>query len=92
MTDYIEVNIDRIKRSINKKRSEFFTTADIIREYSGGFYSNLGTPVKYSFNAQFGMILKRNARYLKIKEVQPKKQIRDDNGHITKSSKWCSTI
>ena len=87
MDEKIDVSLDRIK-SIIKKMSGIFTTADILREYSGGFYSNVGTPAVYSFNAQFGKLLKRNEGNLKIKEVLPKLDINDDNGHKTKTSKW----
>ena len=87
MNEQIEVSLDRIKIIINKKGGTF-TTADILREYSGGFYSNIGTPAVYSFNAQFGKLLKRNESKLQIKEVLPKVNVNDDNGHKTKTSMW----
>lgn len=88
MDEQIEVSLKRIKIIIDKKMGETFTTADILREYSGGFYSNVGTPAVYSFNAQFGKLLKRNESKLKIMEVLPKLNVNDDNGHKTKTSKW----
>jgi hypothetical protein len=86
--EQIPVSIDRIKTIISEKMSETFTTADILREYSGGFYSNIGTPPFFSFNAQFGKLLKRNESELQIKEVFPEMSIKDDNGHKTSTSKW----
>lgn len=88
MKEQIEVSLDRIKIIIDEKMSRTFTTADILREYSGGFYSNISTPAVYSFNAQFGKLLKRNESKLQIKETRPKVPIKDDNGNNTKTSKW----
>lgn len=88
MDEQIEVSLDRIKIIIDEKMSRTFTTADILREYSGGFYSNIGTPPFYSFNAQFGKLLKRNESKLQIKEILPPVNIYDDNKHKTKSRKW----
>jgi hypothetical protein len=89
MEEQISVSLKRIKSIIDKKITiKTFTTADILREYSGGFYCNVGTPPIFSFNAQFGKILKRNENKLNIKEIRPKVIICDDNGRKTKSSVW----
>ncbi|MBK6915298.1 MAG: hypothetical protein IPH11_17145 [Ignavibacteriales bacterium] len=90
MKDNIEVSVDRIKVIITGFKNEIFTTAEILRVYSGGFYSNVGTPAYYSFNAQFGKLLKRNAKVLNITEIKPKLEITDDIGRKTKSSRWQS--
>ena len=88
MEENIGVNLNRIKAIIKRKGDSIFTTADILREYSGGFYSNIGTPAVYSFNAQFGKLLKRNESVLKITEIRPKMSIIDDNGNKTTTSQW----
>jgi hypothetical protein len=88
MDEQIKVSLYRITTIINEKMNNTFTTADILREYSGGFYSNIDTPASYSFNAQFGKLLKRNEKKLQIKEVSSKVYVIDDNGHKTKTSKW----
>jgi len=88
MDERIEVSLHRIEKTIYSLRGNTFTTADVLRKYSGGFYSNIGIPGVYSFNAQFGKLLKRNESVLKISEVNSGVKINDDNGHPTKTSKW----
>ena len=88
MDEQIEVSLERIKIIINEKMGRIFTTGDILREYSGGFYSNIGTPAVYSFNAQFGKLLKRNESILQIKEYRSNLSIKDDNGNKTTTSEW----
>jgi len=88
MNEAIEVSLDRIKAIISALSADEFSTADVIRKYSGGFYSNLETPAYYSFNAQFGKLLKRNDKYLGIFQVAESAYIKDDNGHSTSSSTW----
>ena len=83
----IEVSLDRIKTIISALPPEF-STADVIRKYCGGFHSNLETPAYYSFNAQFGKLLKHNDVYLGISQEAESISIRDDNGHPTNSSTW----
>lgn len=88
MDEIIEVSIPRIQEIINDFGSAEFTTADVLRGYSGGFYSNVGTPAYYSFNAQFGKLLQKNSATLEISEVQSNVTIPDDNGHKTSTSIW----
>lgn len=88
MEEQIAVSIDRIKKIIDKINKSTFTTADILRKYSGSFHSNINTPPAYSFNAQFGKLLKRNESKLQINEVHPKVNIKDDCGHKTTTSEW----
>ncbi|BDA61035.1 hypothetical protein [Shewanella xiamenensis] len=88
MNEKIEVSIPRIQEIINDFGSAEFSTADVLRGYSGGFYSNVGTPAYYSFNAQFGKLLKRNSEALGITEIQSNVTIPDDNDHTTSTSFW----
>ena len=88
MDESIEVSLTRIEEIINSFDGNEFTTADVLRAYSGGFYSNSNTPPNYSFNAQFGKHLKRNAGCLGITETRSKERIQDDNGHQTSASVW----
>jgi len=88
MDERIEVSLSRIGAIINSIRGSTFTTADVLRQYSGGFYSNIGTPAVYSFNSLFGKLLKRNVGVLNISEVNSGVKINDDNGHPTKTSEW----
>ncbi|WP_404419490.1 hypothetical protein [Marinospirillum sp.] len=88
MDEAIPVSLDRIRKMIAQIESEHFSTADVLRRYNGGFCSNHGTPAQFSFNAQFGKLLKRNAEDLGIREVEPDASIEDDHGHPTSSSIW----
>lgn len=92
MDETIEVSLDRIRAIIAALAAEHptgeFSTADVIRKYCGGFHSNLETPAYYSFNAQFGKLLKRNEKPLGILQTDESVSIRDDSGHPTHSSKW----
>ena len=92
MDEKIEVSLSRIETIIGSFRGKVsFKTSDVVREYSGGFYSNVDTPAAYSFNAQFGKLLKRNADALKISEVKKGVSVKDDNDHPTTTSEWRST-
>ncbi|MCA1778001.1 MAG: hypothetical protein LC637_01070 [Xanthomonadaceae bacterium] len=88
MDESIPVSLDRIRETITKIESETFSTADVLRGYSGGFCRNHGTPAHFSFNAQFGKLLKRNDKGLGIREVKSDVPIDDDHGHPTKTSIW----
>ena len=88
MDEAIEVSLDRIKTIISTLPVEGFFTADVIEKYCGGFYSNIETPAYYSFNAQFGKLLRRNEEYLGITQVAESGPIKDKHGHPTSSSKW----
>ncbi|MGX9463590.1 hypothetical protein ACWXWU_20575 [Shewanella sp. A14] len=88
MKDNIEVCLNRVKDIIDEIDSTEFSTVDVISKYSGGFYSNKGTPVNYSFNALFGKLLKRNQAILKIEKIKSGVVIKDDNGHETNTHTW----
>ncbi|RTR35887.1 hypothetical protein EKG38_24555 [Shewanella canadensis] len=88
MDEIIEVSVPRIQEIIDAFDASEFSTADVLREYSGGFYSNVGTPAHYSFNAQFGKLLQRNCESLRITENRNNVSIKDDNGHKTSTSFW----
>ncbi len=92
MDEKIEVSLSRIETIIDSLRGNTFKTSDVVREYSGGFYSNIDTPAAYSFNAQFGKLLKRNVDVLKISEVKSGISVKDDNDHPTTTSEWKSTL
>lgn len=87
MTERIDVNLDRI-RSIIDELPDDFSTGDVIRAYSGVFCSNLNTPAHYSFNAQFGKLLKRNESNLRIRQITESHPTTDDHGHLTSASIW----
>jgi len=88
MDEAIEVSLERIRNIIASLPSERFSTGDIIREYCGSFCSNTGTPAYYSFNAQFGKLLKRNESTLGIVEVESSASTKDDHDHKTTTSFW----
>ena len=88
MDETIEVSLDRIRGIIASLPNDRFSTCDVIREYCGSFCSNHGTPAFYSFNAQFGKLLKRNESSLGITEIDKERPIKDDYGHQTKTSYW----
>lgn len=88
MEENIEVSLVRIREIISNFENDTFFTSDVLRAYSGGFYSNIGTPAVYSFNAQLGKLLKRNRQELNIDETETNVKIEDDNGHQTSTSKW----
>lgn len=88
MDERIEVSLTRIENCIRALGRDEFTTADVIRQYSGQFCSNLGTPPTYSINAQFGKLLKRNEARLGIVEIASNESTEDDNGHPTTTSRW----
>jgi len=88
MDEQVKVSIERIKTIINDLEDSTFSTIDIVKKYSGGFYSNTKTAPYYSFNAQFGKLLKRNEKELGITEIEKGKSSKDDNGHETTTSIW----
>ena len=88
MDETIEVSLDRVRTVILEIDSPEFSTADVIRGYCGGFFANSGTPAYYSFNAQFGKLLKRNEGQLGIREIVANVRITDDRGQETSSSTW----
>jgi hypothetical protein len=88
MDEAIEVSLDRVRAIIQTISANDFSTGDIIREYGGGFFSNQNTPAYYSFNAQFGKLLKRNMSQLGIREVASNVQTKDDRGNATSTSVW----
>lgn len=89
MVEQIEVSLDRIREIISAfDINSNFSTADVIEKYSGIFVSNIKTPAYYSFNAQFGKLLKRNEITLEIHEIEKEHSIKDGIGHKTKTSQW----
>ena len=87
MNDEILVSLARIRQIIESYENEF-STIDVLRQYGGCFCSNIGTPVAFSFNAQFGKLLKRNCEALGIEEVKANATAKDDHGHRTSTSIW----
>jgi hypothetical protein len=88
MDEKINISVERVRNCIQALNRKEFTTADIIRKYFGRFCSNIGTPAIYSFNAQFGALLKRNESELGIVEITRNEAIKDDHGHNTTTSRW----
>ena len=88
MNERIDVSIERVQEIIDSFDGEEFSTIDVLRKYSGGFYSNKETPAYYSFNAQFGKLLKRNETEFGISETEKNVSAKDDNGNQTSTSKW----
>lgn len=91
MKDHIVVDLTEVAAAINRLRAtnapEAYT-ADIIREYMGGFFSNGGVAVHLSWNAQFGRLISRNAEMLGIQELKPDQKVADDLMRETTSSLW----
>jgi hypothetical protein len=88
LNDTIEVSLDRLREIIATLEPQPFSTKDVLRAYSGGFHSNRNTPAYYSFNAQFGKLLKRNEQVLSIVEVEKDVPTEDDEHHPTTTSLW----
>lgn len=89
MDEEIRVNLARVKEIIfTFDIGSKFSTADIIEKYSGTFTSNINTPAYYSFNAQFGKLLKRSEKFLEISEVGANQPTKDCHGHDTTTSIW----
>ena len=89
VTERIDVSLDRIRSIIDElPPDDDFSTGDAIRAYSGVFCSNLSTPAHYSFNAQFGKLLKRNESNLGIRQIDESRPATDDHGHPTSVSIW----
>ena len=90
MDEAIEISLDRVRAVILDFGENRFSTADVIRGYCGGFFSNSGTPVHYSLNAQFGKLLKRNVGVLGIEQLEADVRIVDDRSPpvATSSSFW----
>jgi hypothetical protein len=88
MDEKINISVERVRNCIQSLNRKEFTTADIIREYLGRFCSNIGTPATYSFNAQFGKLLKRKKTELGITEIARNEAIKDDHDHNTTTSRW----
>lgn len=88
VTERIDVSLDRIRSIIDELPADGFSTGDVIRAYSGVFCSNLNTPAYYSFNAQFGKLLRRNESNLGIKQIAESHPATDDLAHPTRMSIW----
>ena len=88
MDERIEVSLTRIASCIDALGLDEFTTADVIRKYSGHFCSDRETPAVYSLNAQFGKLLKRNETRLRITEIGSNESVKDDHRHLTSTSRW----
>jgi len=78
----------RLIGSKKKLTNQQAYTSQIIEEYMGFFYSNVGVPMYRSWNAQFGKILKKHASMLGIKELKKAQRIKDARGHSTQCSLW----
>ena len=88
MDERILISLDRIEQCISALNTSSFTTAQVIREYMGHFCSDRQTPAAYSFNAQFGRLLSRNAERLGIVMIAPNESVQDDHGHPTTTAEW----
>jgi len=91
MKNHLVVDMTAVADAIDRLRAANKTeayTADIIREYMGGFFSNRGVPAHISWNAQFGRVLSQHAETLGIEERQANCPIEDDQKHPTTSSLW----
>lgn len=88
MKEAISVDLSQIRLIVNSLSDGEFSTADVIRAYSGVFHANTNTPVHQSLNAQLGKLLKRNASELGITEVASSRGLDDDYGNRTSSSYW----
>lgn len=88
MDEYIEVSLERIQNIIDSFNGQEFETTQVLKNYSGCFYSNKDTPAYYSFNAQFGKLLKRNMDQLNITEIRSNVSTKDDRQNSTTTSIW----
>ncbi|WP_415243813.1 hypothetical protein [Zhongshania sp.] len=78
MDEVIEVSLERVEKIIDGFGADDFSTVAVLREYCGGFFSNKETPAYYSFNAQFGKLLRRNEERLGIVQVESAASETDD--------------
>ncbi len=86
--DNIPVDLNKMFEIVANELCDTFTTADVLRIYSGGFHSNIGVPATRSFNALFGKILKRHEKFLNIREIRAGVSVKDDDGRQTSASMW----
>ena len=91
MDEQIPISLDRVEQCIAALGSSSFTTEQVIREYLGHFCSDRQTPPVYSFNAQFGKLLARNAARLGIAMTATDESVQDDHGHPTTTARWRRT-
>lgn len=88
--DNIPVNISTLTEIINSFRDKGIleiSTADLLREYQGGYHKNTQTAAQQSFNANFGKVLQSNHENLRIVKIESS-PILDDNQNKTTSSIW----
>lgn len=65
-----------------------FYTIDVIRKVLGQYLVNADTPVKESWNAEFGRVMSANAVQLGIKAMRERCKRWDDEGSETTSHEW----
>ena len=94
MSESISVPLDKVLGALDRLRAKGLSqayTTDVIAEYMGGFHSNLGVPPQYSWNAQFGKVLKANEAGLRIKELSAANPV-EVAGHQTRASLWALRV
>jgi hypothetical protein len=84
--DFLSVVQKHIEQ-IRAKGDKTFSTVDLIKKYTGHFYSD-ETNAHDSINANIGKFLKENSPLLKIEEKAADQPVADDAGNQTKTSIW----
>ena len=70
-----------------KSEKSIFLTSDVIKKQLGRYINDNFNPHN-SFNANYGVFLKKNSTMLCIKEIRPNVTFRDDLGNLSKCSEW----
>jgi hypothetical protein len=88
----IQINMEVVKGIIDEISANHkeFSTIDVIRKYLGNYRNNSIKYVapKFTFNSQFGKLLKDNMGDLNIEEVEDNVDTKDDDGKKTTTSIW----
>lgn len=88
----IKIDMEAVKRIIDEigTNNKEFLTIDVIRKYLGSYKNDSAQyiPWFYTFDSQFGRLLKSNMSGLNIKEVESGVDAKDDFVKKTTTSKW----
>lgn len=88
----IKIDMEAVKKIIEEigANQKKISTIDVIRKYLGSYRNNSIEYIAllYTFNSQFGRLLKNNMSGLNIKEVESGVDAKDDDGKKTTTSIW----
>jgi hypothetical protein len=87
-TDWLKKKLYEIREELEQRGQSTFTTADVIRKYSGRYCTNTIIPAVYSLNAEFGRYLGRNSVKLGIELTGRELSVEDDLGQPSTAAEW----